>query len=188
MKNVDDAGATIAFRTQSSLGTDKTIGYAQTGKWSKGNTKEGIYPRDKKTGGYRNLLVLNSLESSNKNIELIGEFIRNYAAGKPINIAGSRESSVPGSGKKIQKLLEKSLSFSGTISDIGTMKVFRLKDRKEGRYQLETVVAESKKGKVYIVETILDTKTGKVVTRRKKKASSYKLPYKDRYNKMIREE
>ena len=47
---------------------------------------------------------------------------------------------------------------------------------------------ESKKGKVYIVETILDTKTGKVVTRRKKKASSYKLPYKDRYNKMIREE
>jgi hypothetical protein len=149
MKNVDDAGATIAFRTQPSTGTDKTIGYAQTGRWQKGNTKEGIYPRDKKTGGYRNLLVLNSLESSNKNIELIKEFIRNYAAGKPINIAGSRESSVPGSGKKIQALLEKSLSSSSTISDIGTMKVFRLKDRKEGRYELET----AEDGSVYVPDS-----------------------------------
>ena len=57
-----------------------------------------------------------------------------------------------------------------------------------GRYQLETTTYTTKKGTVYIVETILDTKTGKVVTRRKKKASSYKLPYKDRYNKLIREE
>ena len=48
-----------------------------------------------------------------------------------------------------------------------------------GRYQLETVVYESKKGIVYVVETILDTKTGKVVVRRKKKASRYKLPYRD---------
>ena len=82
MKNVDDAGATIAFRTKPSPGTDKTIGYAQTGRWQKGNTKEGIYPRDKKTGGYRNLLVLNSLESSNKNIELIQEFIRKLCCRK----------------------------------------------------------------------------------------------------------
>ena len=48
-----------------------------------------------------------------------------------------------------------------------------------GRYQLETVVYESKKGIVCVVETILDTKTGKVVVRRKKKASRYKLPYRD---------
>ena len=48
-----------------------------------------------------------------------------------------------------------------------------------GRYQLETVVYESKKGIVYVVETILDTKSGKVVVRRKKKASRYKLPYRD---------
>ena len=57
-----------------------------------------------------------------------------------------------------------------------------------GRYQLETTTYTTKKGTVYIVETILDTKTGKVVTRRKKKASSYKLPYKDGYNKLVREE
>ena len=61
-------------------------------------------------------------------------------------------------------------------------------EKEVGRYQLETLMYTSKKGTVYIVETILDTKTGKVVTRRKKKASSYKLPYKNRYNKMIHEE
>ena len=57
-----------------------------------------------------------------------------------------------------------------------------------GRYQLETLVYESKKGKIYIVETVLDTKTGKVVTRRKKTASSYKLPYKTSRGKTINEE
>ena len=61
-------------------------------------------------------------------------------------------------------------------------------EKEIGRYQLETITYESKKGTVFIVETILDTKTGKVVMRRKKKASSYKLPYKNRYNKMVREE
>tara|TARA_B100000287_G_scaffold24025_1_gene23414 strand:+ start:1607 stop:1843 length:237 start_codon:yes stop_codon:yes gene_type:complete len=57
-----------------------------------------------------------------------------------------------------------------------------------GRYQLETVVYESKKGTIYIVETILDTKTGKIVKRTKKKAYSYKLPYKNNRGKTIYEE
>jgi len=61
-------------------------------------------------------------------------------------------------------------------------------EKEIGRYQLETITYESKKGTVFIVETVLDTKTGKVVMRRKKKASSYKLPYKNRYNKMVHEE
>ena len=47
---------------------------------------------------------------------------------------------------------------------------------------------ENKKGTIYIVETVLDTKTGKVITRRKKKASSYKLPYKNKHRKTIYEE
>ena len=64
----------------------------------------------------------------------------------------------------------------------------KISDSEVGRYQLETLVYTSKKGTVYIVETVLDTKKGKVVTRRKKKASSYKLPYKNRYNQMIHEE
>ena len=70
------------------------------------------------------------------------------------------------------------------------MMSFLISEEKEvGRYQLAVSIYESKKGITYIVETVLDTKTGKVVTRRKKKASRYKLPYKDsRTHKMIYEE
>ena len=57
-----------------------------------------------------------------------------------------------------------------------------------GRYQLETTTYINKKGTVYIVETILDTKSGKVVVRRKNKASSYKLPYKVNRGKTIHKE
>ena len=57
-----------------------------------------------------------------------------------------------------------------------------------GRYQLETTTYTSKKGIVYIVETVLDTQTGKVVKRKKIKASSYKLPYKDHRGKLIKED
>lgn len=57
-----------------------------------------------------------------------------------------------------------------------------------GRYQLSTTSYISQKGVYYIVETIVDTKTGKVTTRRKVKASKYKLPYKNRKGKMVIEE
>ena len=57
-----------------------------------------------------------------------------------------------------------------------------------GRYQLETTTYTSKKGSVYIVETVLDTKTGKIVKRTKKKATSYKLPYKNSKGKLVTEE
>ena len=57
-----------------------------------------------------------------------------------------------------------------------------------GRYQLAVSIYENKKGITYIVETVLDTKTGKIVTRRKKKASSYKLPYKNDRGHMIYED
>ena len=36
-----------------------------------------------------------------------------------------------------------------------------------GRYQLSVSTAISKKGKVYVVEAVIDTKTGKVVKRNK---------------------
>ena len=52
-------------------------------------------------------------------------------------------------------------------------------EREVGRYQLSTLVAESNKGKVYIVETILDTRTGKIVKRQKIYLSKYRLPYKE---------
>ena len=60
-------------------------------------------------------------------------------------------------------------------------------EREVGRYQLSTTTAVSVKGKVYIVETILDTRTGKIVKRKKISLTKYKLPYRDG-NRTIREE
>ena len=61
-------------------------------------------------------------------------------------------------------------------------------DEEVGRYQLATTIYESKKGITYIVETVLDTKTGRIVKRKKKRTSSYKLPYKGSRGQMIYEE
>ena len=36
-----------------------------------------------------------------------------------------------------------------------------------GRYQLSVSTAVSKKGKIYVVEAVIDTKTGKIVKRNK---------------------
>ena len=98
MKNIDDANATIAIRTKQSPGTDKTIGYAQTGKWQTGNSKEGVYE------GHKPLLVLNSAGASQKNIKAIREFASKYPG--TINIAGHSSKSL---GKVAQKLFEKAL-------------------------------------------------------------------------------
>ena len=58
-----------------------------------------------------------------------------------------------------------------------------------GRYQLAVSTYQSPKtGKLYIVETVLDTKTGKVVKRKKIHYTKYKLPYKNSRGKMIYEE
>ena len=54
-----------------------------------------------------------------------------------------------------------------------------------GKYDLETVIYTSKKGTIYVIETVLDTQTGEVIKRKRIKASSYKLPYKDRKGKII---
>ena len=57
-----------------------------------------------------------------------------------------------------------------------------------GKYQLSTTTAVSGKGKVYVIETTIDTETGKIVKRKKIYLSKYKLPYKDRKGKMITED
>ena len=58
-------------------------------------------------------------------------------------------------------------------------------EKEVGRYQLSTTTAISKKGSVYVVETVIDTKTGTIVKRKKISLSKYKLPYKDNYGRMI---
>jgi len=54
-----------------------------------------------------------------------------------------------------------------------------------GRYQLSTTTAISKKGSVYVVETVIDTKTGNIVKRKKISLSKYRLPYKDNFGRPV---
>ena len=51
-----------------------------------------------------------------------------------------------------------------------------------GRYKLEITTAKSKSGTVYVIETIFDTKEGKVVNRKKILLSKYKHPQ-DKYGR-----
>ena len=60
-----------------------------------------------------------------------------------------------------------------------------VEEKEVGRYQLSTTTTISKKGLIYVVETVIDTKTGTVVKRKKISLSKYKLPYKDNYGRMI---
>ena len=56
-------------------------------------------------------------------------------------------------------------------------------DKKQvGRYQLEITTAKSKSGTVYVIETVFDTKEGKVVQRKKLQLSKYKYPQ-DKYGR-----
>ena len=57
-----------------------------------------------------------------------------------------------------------------------------------GTYQLAVSTYESKKGKIYIVETVLDTRTGKVVKRKRIYHTKYKLPYKDNRGSWVYED
>ena len=60
-----------------------------------------------------------------------------------------------------------------------------VEDKEVGRYQLAVSIYENKKGITYIVETVLDTKTGKVVKRKRIYHTKYKLPYKDTKGRWI---
>ena len=79
MKNVDDSDGTIAFRLTRSAGTDKTIGYAQTGKWRVGSGS--------KNDGHKPVLVLENVLNSPENIQKIRNFISENNI-KTLNIAG----------------------------------------------------------------------------------------------------
>ena len=63
-----------------------------------------------------------------------------------------------------------------------------VEEKEVGRYQLAVSTYTSQKGKVYIVETVLDTKTGKVIKRKRIYHTKYKLPYKNDRGKTIYEE
>ena len=52
-----------------------------------------------------------------------------------------------------------------------------------GRYQISVATATSKKGVVYVVEVIFDTKEGKVIKRNRILLSKYQYPKKNKYGR-----
>lgn len=73
------------FRYKDSIGTDFTIGYAQTGKWKKGSSAN--------ISNYKPICVINS-KNDDTNIKLIQNFINDNKI-TVLNIAGHRESNSP---------------------------------------------------------------------------------------------
>ena len=57
MANVDDADGTVAFRLHASAGTDKTIAYAQSGRW-------GGRSSPSSSSSYRPCRVITSLDDA----------------------------------------------------------------------------------------------------------------------------
>lgn len=85
--NVDNSDGTVAFRTHSSPGTDKTIGYCITKKW-KYPSEKIIIRGDLKTF-YKPILVITDL-ISDQNLEMFNSWIIKYNI-KTMNICGHRE-------------------------------------------------------------------------------------------------
>lgn len=106
-KNIRRSDATIAFRLQDSPGTDKTIGFAQTGAWKAGDTTPGIYNANPKIANSKPLLVLNNAKLNKENISLIRQFILKNPG--TLNVAGHRESSNMGLQNQVRSLLFKSI-------------------------------------------------------------------------------
>lgn len=103
-RNVDSSDGTIAFRLKESTGTDKTIGYCASKKWS-------VLPSGKQVplAPYRPCLVISDISRSQreKNIEAIQYFIRSHKI-KILNIAGHRDdqtSGVPNFQHVVKQLL-----------------------------------------------------------------------------------
>lgn len=85
-KNVDMAEATIAFRLVPSVGTDKTIGYAQTKQWISGDMHV-----DWKRCLHRPCLIISSVSDHPLQASRIRCFLQETRA-TIVNVAGHRDS------------------------------------------------------------------------------------------------
>lgn len=80
--NVDQSDATLAFRNRSSLGTDKTIGYALTKKWQ-------IVDLNKVESSYKPIYIVKDVLSDDE-VKHVIDFIRKHNV-RVLNVCGHRE-------------------------------------------------------------------------------------------------
>lgn len=81
--NVDQSEATIAFRLQPSVGTDKTIGYCRDQSWK---AVRGPNP----SSVYRPCLVIKDVGDEEKAAELVVKFLKAHNFSK-VNVCGHRD-------------------------------------------------------------------------------------------------
>lgn len=98
-KNVDDADGTIAFMPyEDSVGTSKTVGYAQTGKWQHRIPNFDVTP-------HKPNLVIDWGESNEEAAQKIIKFMRDNQI-ETLNIAGSRESKAKGMQVRVEAIMD----------------------------------------------------------------------------------
>ena len=101
IQNVNDADATVAFLWGRSVGTGKTIGYAQTGRWQYGDNKT-------KLDGHKPVLVISTRDPAAA-AKQIRDFVDTVKPGT-LNIAGHREGSQPGLEQFVKQALVSGLN------------------------------------------------------------------------------
>lgn len=90
MANVDNSDGTVAFRLKASSGTDRTIGYAQTGRWIEGE----IRSMDIKETGNKPVCVIDDMSNEQAAANVIRKFLADNNI-VVLNVAGHRESTAP---------------------------------------------------------------------------------------------
>jgi len=108
-RNVDDCDVTVAFRTRSSAGTDKTVAYCRTQKWAA--VSDTVIQRAPAATDYRPCLVITNLDDVDASAATIASFI---SAFKPavVNVCGHRDdqsSGVVGFGSKVRRIMASAL-------------------------------------------------------------------------------
>lgn len=111
-KNVDDAHATLAFRTHSSAGTDRTIGYCISGSWERGTTVALGASVDALSyaapGCHRPVLVVQHMTLGAQ--EAVRAFLRTHGV-RVLNVAGHRAvEGEPGWEDAVEQFLIKALA------------------------------------------------------------------------------
>lgn len=82
IRNVQESDATVAFRTHTSTGTDKTIGYVLTKKWQVVTDLSKSY--------YKPMFIVNDISSVTQH-QVMVNFLKDNNIGT-VNICGHRES------------------------------------------------------------------------------------------------
>ena len=115
-RNIDNSDGTVVFlpygTESASVGSHKTIGYAQTGKWRNGELKSV-------DDGHKPVLVIRDVSSKNadERADFIYQFIVRNGIGT-LNVAGPRSSVSPGIERAVSDIMTRAYGKSKTFQEM----------------------------------------------------------------------